>query len=71
MTILRRITKNEFQSFLHDYYHAPELHLLRMGQAFLNRFYPHITDHELFYEQNDTMALMLIERHYVEKQEAA
>ena len=71
MTILRRITKNEFQSFLHDYYHTPGEQPARLGAAFLLRFYPHVTDHELYFEEDDSVAFTWMVRHYVEKQEAA
>ena len=69
MTILRRITKNELQSFLHDYYHGPRKRPL--GRTFLQHFYPHVTDHELFFEADDATAFSWMTRHYVEYMEAA
>ena len=62
--ILRRISRKDVTDFYESYSTGDYPHL-RLGQAFLNRFYPHVSDSELFYENDDAIAAAHIEEHYV------
>ena len=64
MTILRRVPRQAVIAFYEDYAKGNLQHQ-RLGQAFLNRFYPAVSDSELFYEENDATAAAHIEEHYV------
>ena len=68
MTILRRITRDQFTGFLEDHYQGKYPHL-RIGQAFLNRFYPYVSDPEGFYSDDEIHTVDYIEQHYVQPEE--
>lgn len=71
MSILRRIPHHQLVGFYFDHYTQPNVRMayesqpLRLGQAFLNQFFPGVTDHSLFYEESDEIAREMIESHYV------
>ncbi len=66
MNIVQRLTRERYHEFLNEYYHTVIDQELRIGQAFLNRFFNDAADPELFYETDDMKAIELIEQHYVE-----
>ena len=70
MTIHRRISPDKVQHFYHDFYSGcyPDL---RLGQAFLNQFFPGIPDPDLFYTNDEKHACDLIQQYYVELVEKA
>ena len=67
MPILRRITREQFAGFLDDFYQIPG-QTIRLGQAFLNKFYPQTPHPELYYCDDLSHTVEYIEQHYVEKQ---
>lgn len=71
MTILQRIPRKSVTDFYYDYYHTQQYTHERMGQAFLNRFFPGVSDSDLFHEVEDCEAAKHIEEHYVVLEQAA
>lgn len=68
-----RISKNKipsqtFFNFLLDYRSGryPKYRGLRLGQAFLNEFYPRDIFPNLFYAQDQNLAMNIIEENYVD-----
>ena len=55
---------NQYQAFKTDYYNGKYPHQ-RLGQAFLNHFFPYVTDPKLFYTENESEAEKLIFKSYV------
>ena len=64
MTILQRVSRADVTTF-YDSYSKGDYPALRLGQAFLNCFYPAVSDSELFYEEDAAVAAAHIEEHYV------
>ena len=64
VTILQRVSNVDAKIF-YESYNKGDYPEERLGQAFLNRFYPYVTDSELFYETDPTKAAAHIEEHYV------
>lgn len=68
--ILQRISRKQVTQFYKDYYHG-ECVGMRMGEAFLKRFYPGVTDSILFLEDSDKEAADHLEEHYVVLEQVA
>ena len=68
--ILRKVPLDQLNIFYHDFYHEcyPDL---RLGQAFLNRFYPGIVDTDLFYSNDELHVQEHIMDHYLLEQKQA
>ena len=64
MPILKRITRDQFSGFLEEFYAAPQQ--LRLGQSFLNQFYPNSVHPELYYNDDMAHSVEYIETHYVQ-----
>ena len=64
MTILQRVSHGDVTAF-YESYKKGDYRNLRLGQAFLNSFYPAVSDSELFYEEDADIAARHIEEHYV------
>jgi len=63
------INHEQFLQFIDDYYHGRYPHQ-RLGQAFLNVHFPHVSDSYVFHETDDAKALDLIESEYVQDKAA-
>ena len=59
------VTYDQMEKFLVSFHKDPQG--LRLGQAFINKFLPGVTDPALFYEENQTKAINYIYTHYVGK----
>ena len=68
--IIRRVPRDQLAGFYHDFYTGCYPNL-RLGQAFLNRFFPGISDPDLFYTNDKKHACDLIQQYYVELVEKA
>ena len=54
------------KKFMRDYETDPVYKSQRVGQAFLNKFFPHVVDPDLFYKQNFFEGRGMIFAKYVE-----
>lgn len=67
---MERISNREFGQFLENYWYRKiitgEWQDLRLGQAFLDTYYPDVSDPGLFHMKNPTNAALRIQRDYVE-----
>ncbi len=68
--ILRRITRHQYHEFLDEFYGGKHPHL-RLGQAFLNRFYEDTPCPELYYSNDEHHCVEYLEEHYVMPMEQA
>ena len=64
MTILRKVPQDQLNVFYHDYWCGLYPNL-RLGQAFLNRFYPGIVNPDLFYSNDELYTQAYIVTHYL------
>ena len=62
MTQIKKQTYVEIATFIRKWYAGDRT--LRLGQAFLNKYYPSIVDHSLFYEENPAYATEIIYNDY-------
>ena len=64
MTILRKVPQDQLNVFYHDYYCGlyPDL---RLGQAFLARFYPGVNNPDLLYSNDELHTQEYIMEHYL------
>ncbi len=70
MNIIRRLTQHQFQTFVENYYHyKSDWAHPRLGQEFLNRFFNDVVDPDLFYMEDDVLAIERILQEYVELKE--
>ena len=68
--IIKKLTRLQFHTFVENYYHYKnESPHTSIGREFLNRFYNDTADPDLFYCEDDTMAINMIENDYVEDRE--
>lgn len=61
---IKRITMNQYMQFS-KYYYSWKGNPMRLGQAFLNMFYPGIIDTKLFYCDNDLLSQQIIFEKYI------
>lgn len=66
MTTVSRISFSDAVKFFKEYESDKAYANLRVGQAFLNKFYPRESDSELFYTNNYFVARNIIFSKYVE-----
>lgn len=59
------ISRQEFEDFKQEYYGGPLRLHERFGQAFLNRFYPHLEDYRLYYNPNNEASETHIKETYI------
>lgn len=60
------MTWNKFSQFLIRFYQGEFPHL-RLGQAFINTFYPSVIHPELFYCEDNHKAVEMIIEQYIKK----
>lgn len=67
---MKPISMDAYVAFLRDYYNQKENKYKgqRLGQAFLNEFFPDVADPSLFYEGDDVQAGFKIMEYIEEKQ---
>jgi hypothetical protein len=64
---MKKVSVERFNVFCHREFYGTHLHeTLRLGQAFLNKFYPDTLDPELFYMKSNLDAIEYIYNHYLE-----
>lgn len=61
----KKVALYDFAEFMYSFNASPERKQLRLGQAFLNKFYPEVIDTELFYMTDDITATEIILKKYV------
>ncbi|QRE00164.1 hypothetical protein [Burkholderia phage BCSR5] len=65
MGLVKKITHKEYADWKVRFYQSGANKDLRLGQAFLNKFYPHLACPELFYETDAGKAERAIFEQYV------
>lgn len=60
------MTIKELQSFIISYKTTDEFKHLRLGQAFINKFFPSVIDPDIFYCQDDKEAIQKIYNKYIQ-----
>ena len=63
---MNKIKFADAMKFMREYETDPSCKCLRLGQAFLNKFFPREVDPDLFYKQNFFEARSMIFAKYVE-----
>jgi hypothetical protein len=65
MQIFKKLLSEEFTKFKLAYF-ADKNPVLRLGQAFLNKYFPDVVDSNLFYEEDAAKAEKIIWEHYID-----
>ena len=60
-----RVAYDTYCQFKTEYYGGSMRMHLRLGQAFLNKFFPNVSDPDLFYDENNARADEDILKRYV------
>ena len=65
---MKKVSEDDFTQFYVRWYktfYMKDDKTLRLGQAFLNEFYPSVSDPDVFYEKDETQAFAKIVDKYV------
>jgi len=65
-SVIRKISANEFIKFKIDFYKTRPSEDMRLGQEFLNRFFPEVADSQLYYSTNPKVIENIIWQHYIQ-----